>query len=175
MLIFETGLNAAAENLVLYQGFLSDILQIRKKTEEDSCNRTNRKRLVLLCGTDEFPEKFDAIITDPPYNMKEKVRGGMDDDSSKIVEDLLQCAIENLVDGGRIVFFYPQRHPVCRDDESNGRPNAIIDWQLSSCCQLHLTQRQSEHLRPVHFIRQTFSPTFSRWLVVLEKKQHAYY
>lgn len=135
------------------------------------------------------PDSFDAMVCDPPYNIGAPVYvNGKDsrpknyhdigeelqqDETSKLpmdsltdlVPSILSIAAKVLVKGGRIVFLLPVRG----DDMDKsleellslrGCPQVVSDDGNESC-QLRLVQNSSR--------LQKFSPTFSRWLVCMEK------
>ena len=136
-------LHAFDEQLSLYHGYCADL------NTDDPFNE-----LSCMYGRshDDF-ELYDAIITDPPYNMNERIRDDNDnnDGDDTIYKTFLKMASKRLRIGGRVVFFVPQVGAnefiplICHDDE------VIQQFSL------------------IHSIRQQFSSTFSRYLVVMEK------
>jgi tRNA G10 N-methylase Trm11 len=123
--------------------------------------------------------EFDAIVCDPPYNIgtpifvnktdcrpknyhrnREPVKLFVQEDMStsdrggvqNITLALLLLAGRVLVEGGRVVFFDPVR----------GSPT-------SSSVTSYEATMQSVGLTLVFERHQSFSPTFSRWLVCMEK------
>jgi SAM-dependent methyltransferase len=138
-------------------------------------------------------EAFDAIICDPPYNIGAPVLvDGKDGRPPSYHEDadasvgasilsttaainnvpqsaipdltagVLDIARRVLVVGGRIVFFMP-----VRGDEANLPLSQIL--AMREC----LTNKEERHasgsLKVVYGRLQRFSPTFSRWLVCMER------
>lgn len=125
-------------------------------------------------ATEEFlaPNSVHAIITDPPYNIGAAVLVENKDFRPKnhhqhnrlahkdsqasinhgsvqnITAYILKLAERVLVDGGRIVLFYPER--------TQGQLTTIQEYE-------------PEQLKMVFERRQYFSPTFSRRLVCLQK------
>ena len=102
-------------------------------------------------------ELFDAIITDPPYDMNERIRDDNDENDENYKDDMfyrkfLSMAADKLNIGGRIVFFFPQ---VGKGDVP---PSICYDDEVM------------QHFTLVHSIRQRFSPTFSRYLIAMEKR-----
>mmetsp|Transcript_20137 Transcript_20137/g.43739 ORF Transcript_20137/g.43739 Transcript_20137/m.43739 type:complete len:609 (+) Transcript_20137:87-1913(+) len=139
------------------------------------------------------PNSVDAIVCDPPYNIGAPVLvdGGKDirprnyhdknderghessseiNKSSEIPTDLdlvpsiLAIARRILVNGGKIVFFIP-----IRGEEMS---MSLEELMLSrGCYQLEKDlESDSLHLLESSTILQNFSPTFSRWLVCMEKR-----
>ncbi|CAM9847800.1 unnamed protein product, partial [Phaeothamnion confervicola] len=137
--------------------------------------------------------RVDAIVTDPPYEMRAKSRldglnrnhqrgggenstedGGTGDRgfSSRdaefdavtaadhavdtVVLRLLRLASRVLNPGGRLVFFWPDS-------------NVAIDHAAGDDKSVPWRGRLPDSFRLVCAGEQRFSPTFSRWLVVLEK------
>ena len=117
------------------------------------------------------PNSFDAIICDPPYNIgapalepgnyhdKDDDRG--DKSSTQevrgIISSIISIAEKVLVVGGRIVFFLP-----VRGKDKTISPDELLQEDLEKCSRLCLLKGSSR--------QQTFSPTFSRWLVCIEKR-----
>jgi tRNA G10 N-methylase Trm11 len=118
------------------------------------------------------PNFFDAIICDPPYNIgapvfidKQDARPANRHRKGYLVrgEEIVFCedisaavlilAGQLLVDGGRVVLFIPEK-----------------DTNRASVIERYKTTMQSASLNPLFERRQKFSPTFSRWLVCLEKR-----
>jgi tRNA G10 N-methylase Trm11 len=134
------------------------------------------------------PNSFDAIICNPPYNIgapvlvdgqdsrprnyHDKGHGFRRNESGEswggasspdIIPSILSIAANVLVMGGRIVFFLPVRGgDMTKSLEelllSRGFPQ---DGGCDKSCPLRLLRHSSR--------RQNFSPTFSRWLVCMEK------
>ena len=134
------------------------------------------------------PNSFDAIICDPPYNIgapvlvdgqdsrprnyHDKGHGFRRNESGEswggasspdIIPSILSIAANVLVMGGRIVFFLPVRGgDMTKSSEEllslRGFPQ---DGGCDKSCPLRLLRHSSR--------RQNFSPTFSRWLVCMEK------
>jgi tRNA G10 N-methylase Trm11 len=148
-------------------------------------------RTLALCQ----PEVFDAIICDPPYNIGAPVLvDGQDGRPSSYHDDanfgvgtsisaanaatnnvpepaipdltagVLDIARSTLVVGGRIVFFLP-----VRGDEAALPLSQILAMRES------LSAKEEKHasgsLKVVHGRLQRFSPTFSRWLICMERVQ----
>ncbi len=132
------------------------------------------------------PDSFDAIVCDPPYNIgapvlvdgrdsrprnyHDKGNGFRRNESGEswggaspdIIPSILSIAADVLVKGGRIVFFLPVRGGDMTKSleellSSRGFPQGGDD----KSCRLRLLRHSSR--------RQNFSPTFSRWLVCMEK------
>jgi tRNA G10 N-methylase Trm11 len=142
-------------------------------------------RTLALCRQ----ETFDAIICDPPYNIGAPVLvDGQDGRPPSYHEDddigvtanaatnnvpesaipdltagVLNIARRVLVVGGRVVFFLP-----VRGDEA-ALPLSQILAMREDC----LSSKEEEHvsgsLKVVHGRLQRFSPTFSRWLICMER------
>jgi len=134
------------------------------------------------------PNSFDAIVCDPPYNIgapvlvdgqdsrprnyhnkgngfrrKESGESWGGASSPDIIPSILSIAANVLVMGGRIVFFLPVRGGDMTKSleellSSRGFPQ---DGGCDKSCSLRLVRHSSR--------RQNFSPTFSRWLVCMEK------
>jgi tRNA G10 N-methylase Trm11 len=138
-------------------------------------------------------EAFDAIICDPPYNIGAPVlvdgQDGRppsyhdDADSSVGASILSTVAVKNnvpesaipdltagvldiarrvLVVGGRIVFFLP-----VRGDEATLSLSEILAMRES--LSINVEKHASDSLKVVHGRLQRFSPTFSRWLICMER------
>jgi 16S rRNA G966 N2-methylase RsmD len=114
--------------------------------------------LFLDC-TDDGIGTFDAIITDPPYNMKEKWVGAQRETESAeggtavdAFRTLLDISANRLVHGGRLVCFFPEK---ISSDFRSERPLSLP--QLPECLEMKLS------------LRQVLSKTFSRWLLVISK------
>ena len=135
------------------------------------------------------PDSFDAMVCDPPYNIGAPVYvNGKDlrprnyhdkgeelqqdetnklpmDSSTDLVPSILSIAAKVLVKGGRIVFLLPVRgNDTVKSVEellSLRGCSQVVSDDGNENCQLRLVQNSS--------IRQRFSPTFSRWLVCMEK------
>jgi len=143
----------------LYRGFAENL--ITAKTSD--CDH-----FACLHGECLELDTYDAIVTDPPYNMNEKVLGGIEFDDvnnsgfdSSIamnIRYLLILADRCLCNGGRLVFFFPTRH-----DDNLGPSPVLLDDILNK-------EDLNARLKIKHTIRQAFSATFSRWLVVVEKQ-----
>lgn len=121
---------------------------------------------------------FDAIICDPPYNIGAPVITGKQDlrpnnhhltnrkqtahesiapnddkiSAKNTTASIIHLAGRVLVDGGRIAFFLPMK-----------------GTQIPSAIEQYTPNIESARLQSVFERRQMFSPTFSRWLVCLEK------
>lgn len=116
-----------------------------------------------------FPKNhYDAIVTDPPYSIKEMVRGHKEEESSyekkremvkSVVNTLLELAAHVLYLGssgrGRLVFFLPVWKNKSCVKEVEKIPDEI--------------SKLPEGLRLVFATPQIFSPTFVRWLVCVER------
>jgi len=121
---------------------------------------------------------FDAIICDPPYGMKvgfssERTpilepaapRAPAEPDEARVqvalvVTALLRLAQRALAPCGRLVFFMPVRGDDSRDPRG-------IHALLDECAPAK--PAAGARLRLVDARRQTFSPTFARWIVILER------
>ena len=118
------------------------------------------------------PNSFDAIICDPPYNIgapvlepgnyHDKDDDRVGDKSSTqqvrgIISSIISIAEKVLVVGGRIVFFLP-----VRGKDRTISLDELLQEDLEKCSSLCLLKGSSR--------QQTFSPTFSRWLVCIEKR-----
>jgi tRNA G10 N-methylase Trm11 len=138
------------------------------------------QRTLALCQ----PEAFDAIICDPPYNIGAPVLvDGQDGRPPSYHEDaefavvttnvpesaipdltagVLGIARRVLVVGGRVVFFLP-----VRGDEATLPLSQILAMREP------LSPKEEKHasgsLKVVHGRLQRFSPTFSRWLICMER------
>ena len=137
----------------------------------------------VLCS----PNSFDVIICDPPYNIGAPILASngkkdlrprnyhnyykdVDEDhdrradesdnteisSSGIISSIISMAEPVLVKGGRIVFFLP-----VRGKQASMPLKKLLQNDLEDCSSLRLLISSSRI--------QTFSPTFSRWLVCMEK------
>lgn len=111
-----------------------------------------------------FETKFDCIVTDPPYDMKEISRG-----DKPIIPTLLDLASKYLSPGGRCVFFWPHRiapdrmTKTCSDYYD---PEIVVHSIFTPCISsFHDLELEST-------TRQIMSPTFSRWLCVVRKKKN---
>ncbi|KAL3793507.1 hypothetical protein HJC23_007247 [Cyclotella cryptica] len=149
----------------------------------DSSSKTSLPYPIFIEGDIFYPkmtrESFDAIVCDPPYNIgtpvfinkkdfrptnhhknkepvKLSVRGDLSvsngDSVQSITLALLRLAGRVLVEGGRIVFFLPAK-----------------GIQTSSSVTRYEALMQSVGLTLVFERKQHFSPTFSRWLLCMEK------
>lgn len=147
------------------------------------------RRTLALCQQ----EAFDAIICDPPYNIGAPVLvDGQDgrlpsyhedadfgDDTSassanaathnvpeSAIPDLtagvLDIARRVLVVGGRVVFFLP-----VRGDEATLSLSQIL--AMRECLLIKEEKHASSSLRVIYGRLQRFSPTFSRWLICMER------
>ena len=133
------------------------------------------------------PCSFDAIVCDPPYNigapslvngkdLRPKRYHGYNGDESEmnnkseisevsmnLVPSILSIAHQVLVSGGRIVFFLPVRGT----DMTLSLEEVL---QSMGCCQVENEFRPGNlRLLKSSSRLQKFSPTFSRWLVCMEK------
>ena len=141
-------------NVSLYKG-------LAEKLFEESVE----KSIFRMHGTFDQLDKFDAIVTDPPYNMNEKVFGFEDKSTDTSIElsinsnirCLLIIADRHLNDGGRLVFFFPTRH------------HSLVEPKPTMIYEMLLNDDLSSRLRVIYTFRQKFSATFSRWFVVIEK------
>ena len=132
-----------------------------------------------LLSTDTLctPDSFDAIVCDPPYNIGAPIlESGNDlrpmnyhevndtisessqspEQTPSLVPFILSVADKVLVSGGRIVFFLP-----VRGEKDMSMPLDELLQKHLECDSLRLLKSSSR--------LQTFSQTFSRWLVVMEK------
>jgi tRNA G10 N-methylase Trm11 len=129
-------------------------------------------------------EAFDAIICDPPYNIGAPVLvDGRDGRPPSYHEDadcgiatnnvpesaipdltagVLDIARRVLVVGGRVVFFLP-----VRGEEANLPLSQIL--AMRECLSIKEETHVSGTLKVVHGRLQRFSPTFSRWLICMER------
>lgn len=142
-------------------------------------------------------DTFHAILCDPPYGIGAPVLDDQQDakdsaaregdtiintsqkddaplvSAETIVAAVLDVARQTLVIGGRLVMFVPVRG-------RKGEPALSLSRVLQDrgCSIEEVSARDEESaipettagsLRLVHGQRQRFSPTFSRWLVVLER------
>ncbi|KAL3775804.1 hypothetical protein ACHAW5_002300 [Stephanodiscus triporus] len=130
------------------------------------------------------PNSVDAIVCDPPYNIGAPVLvDGKDlrprnyhdrgdklrlsntdesmDTSPDVVPSILSIAVRVLVRGGRIVFLLPVRGvEMTKSLDELLSSRGFFHGGQESCC-LRLLKHSSR--------KQSFSPTFSRWLVCMEK------
>lgn len=110
----------------------------------------NRKPPVLIfqmqdvAQLDLAPSSLDCIVTDPPYDMKAKITGGGDFESA-ILLPLLRLASQSLKPNGRLVFYCPRAPPTTQQLETYG-------------------------LDVVKIFEQRLSPTFSRFLCVIQNR-----
>jgi tRNA G10 N-methylase Trm11 len=135
------------------------------------------------------PDSFDAMVCDPPYNIgapvyvnskdlrprnyHDKGEELQQDDTNKLpmdsstdlVRSILSIAAKVLVKGGRIVFLLPVRgNDTVKSVEellSLRGCSQVVSDDGNENCQLRLLKNSSR--------RHRFSPTFSRWLVCMEK------
>jgi tRNA G10 N-methylase Trm11 len=117
---------------------------------------------VYVNGKDSRPKNYHDIGEELQQDETSKLPM---DSLTDLVPSILSIAAKVLVKGGRIVFLLPVRG----DDMGKsleellslrGCPQVVSDDGNESC-QLHLVQNSSR--------LQKFSPTFSRWLVCMEK------
>lgn len=130
------------------------------------------------------PNSVDAIVCDPPYNIGAPVlvdgkdlrprnyhdrgdesrlsnTGESMDTPPDVVPSILSIAVKVLVRGGRIVFLLPVRGvEMTKSLEELLSSRGFSRGGKESCC-LRLLKHSSR--------KQSFSPTFSRWLVCMEK------
>jgi hypothetical protein len=143
-----------------------------------TCTVVPRLELIDIRTWSQHPHLFqrnhyDAIVTDPPYNIKEIVRGtgGEGEDYVKkremvkgAVDTLLEMAAHVLVlnkaGGGRLVFFLPVWKNKPSESENRMTEEENIPETLSNL---------PIGLSLVYAVPQAFSPTFVRWLVCVEK------
>ncbi|KAL3827453.1 hypothetical protein ACHAXA_003187 [Cyclostephanos tholiformis] len=135
----------------------------------------------VLCS----PNSVDAIVCDPPYNIGAPIlvdgrdmrprsyhdkgesrlnnTGGSMHSSHDIVPSILSIAANVLVRGGRIVFLLPVRGADMTKslEELLSMRGFSQEGDGAESCHLRLMKNSSR--------RQMFSPTFSRWLVCMEK------
>ena len=118
----------------------------------------------------ENTREVSAIITDPPYAMSEDIHSSNDEIivtrdnvyndkdanlyTNKVIQNLLLLASKCLISKGRLVFFLPFRQ------KSNTNVNALTI----------LSSSLPSDLRFLFSMKQILSPTFTRYLVVIEKK-----
>ena len=116
-----------------------------------------------------------AIITDPPYAMSENIHYIEDEIvvtrndiinevdanlyTNKIIQNLLVLASACLISKGRLIFFLPFRHK-----------NSNISTNESRISALSALPQLPDNLSFLFSLRQVLSPTFSRFLIVIEKK-----
>mmetsp|Transcript_38707 Transcript_38707/g.60372 ORF Transcript_38707/g.60372 Transcript_38707/m.60372 type:complete len:285 (-) Transcript_38707:105-959(-) len=140
--------------------------------------------------SDQLPDKvrlgrFGAIITDPPYNMRaamhtdtttesslvrwrseDSAKGASETSTEDIVADILSLADASLGVGSRLVYF----HPIRAGQVHSSELSALLSSQgNATLVQPPETEFRFRNLRMLVAIPQSFSPTFKRWLVVLEK------
>jgi len=112
------------------------------------------------------PNSFDAIVCDPPYGIGAPVLNGDNDkggeestkkerESRDIISSIISIASNVLVDGDRLVFLLPVQ------GESMSIP---LDKLLQSDLEKNKLRLLESSSR-----LQSFSPTFARWLVCMEK------
>lgn len=124
------------------------------------------------CGADtDDSERYDAIVCDPPYGMKTALADadGQARESTVLTSvspgearvqvalvtaAILRVARSKLRLGGRVVFFLPVRGA----DDLAQDARALLE-QSGLGDDLHLVAAR----------KQAFSPTFARWLVVVER------
>lgn len=139
---------------------------------------------------------FDCIVTDPPYSIKERVRGlesSEREDVMQIIATLLEVAAHVLVPGGRLVFFLPVwgLHGMeaagrkGRDTSRGSNSITLSSTSLVSSSELWVQWHGrilKEHaglmdrlpslgLKLVGAQPQIFTPTFFRWLVCIAKEE----
>lgn len=136
-------------------------------------------------------EYYDCIVTDPPYDLKAKVKGttagvagaagaagavgvgepkGRETDVTRerqqaampAIKKLIEVAAYGLVPGGRLVFFLP----VWGKHDLDGR-EATSDSVITRPSAF---PPLPPSLRLVAILPQIFSPTFVRWLACVEKR-----
>ncbi len=116
------------------------------------------------------PSAYDTIVTDPPYDIKAKVRGGGKESkdattgqetSLQAIGSLLMAAAYVLKPGGRLVFFLPSwgKHAFTTSSSNVGD---VVPALPPLPLPLHL----------VTALPQVFSSSFTRWLVCIEKEHH---
>jgi tRNA G10 N-methylase Trm11 len=137
-------------------------------------------RTLALCQQDAF----DAIICDPPYNIGAPVLVDGQDGRPPSYHENANCGVATnnvpesaipdltagvlsiarrvLVVGGRVVFFLP-----VRGDEATLPLSQII--AMRECLSIKGEKHASGSLKVVHGRLQRFSPTFSRWLICMER------
>jgi tRNA G10 N-methylase Trm11 len=141
-------------NVSLCNGFAEKLLE-----------ESVEKSILCMHGTFDKFEKFDAIVTDPPYNMNEKVLefGDNSTDTDSSINNNTRCLLiiadRYLNDGGRLVFLFPTRH------------HKLVEPKPTIIHEILLREDLSSRLQVIYTFRQEFSATFSRWLVVIEKKE----
>ena len=144
-----------------------------------------------------FNKTYHTILCDPPYGigapvLHSKMRRSLESRATKaakkasvispetIVSAVVDVARRSLVVGGRLVMFVPVRG---RKDEtlpslstvlldrgcSSEEVTPVEDGDTPADTFMLPEAAESHDLRLVHGRRQCFSPTFSRWLVVMEK------
>jgi len=144
---------------------------------------------LLISLNDNTPNSrenlYHAIVTDPPYGMKEKAfmfdlktkdDGIMNDGKDTmfrqsnetkshiytLIEALVDKGSSALVPSGRLVFFLPIKYPKVK---AKMKKESILKWEETL-----ITWGKGE-LNIISFQEQYFSDTFSRFLVVMEKKK----
>ena len=150
------------DGLTLYKGYASDLI--------GGSFPNNNDALDLMYGNSSLTPNiyhtlYDSIITDPPYDMNEKIQSEIISSSSNncrkdnvfsTINDLISISSKYLVAKGRLVFFYPQW-------------NLSNDEKGSTNCEFSSSFMLPNDLTILATIRQQLSPTFSRWLIVIGK------
>ena len=112
------------------------------------------------------PNSFDAIVCDPPYGIGAPILNGDNDKgrdeysnkqsaSRDIISSIIEIASNVLVKGGRLVFLLPVQ-------------GDSMSISLEKLLQSDLEKNKLRLLKSSSRL-QTFSPTFARWLVCMEK------
>ena len=144
--------------------------------------------------TPAFNDTYHTILCDPPYGIGAPILGHVIRTSPErtttesspvvspetIVSAVLELARRTLLAGGRLVMFVPVR---CQKGEtppslatvllergcSSEEVRYLEDGEIREDTASPSETARSNCLRLVHGRRQCFSPTFSRWLVVMER------
>lgn len=118
--------------------------------------------------------RFDAILCDPPYGMKVPVRAGSSEQQpagastatdearaqvALVLTALLRLARRALLRGGRLVFFLPVRGADSLLDGADSLRSLLERWAPGELAGLALVAAR----------KQTFSSTFCRWIVIIER------
>jgi tRNA G10 N-methylase Trm11 len=122
------------------------------------------------------PQSVECVVTDPPYNLKAKVSAGEEvglSDSqaaAAAVASLWRLAEHVLVRRGRLVYFHPFWHPdrtsrLSRDRSSRRDEDGVT---FEAALQAQGLVRTPPGLKLMSAMRQRFTATFSRFLVVME-------